>query len=271
MEGAQRWSPGVGWKGRSGGWLFLLVAVGCGLVAAFLAVRAVEAARHEVPAVVARRVVPPLTRVTADDVALARVPDAALPVQAIRTAQAVVGHFTRMGLVPGEIVSAAAMNGAPTGTSALDVRLAEAAHARCPGQKRQGCHWPVAMVLGVGVNQGEALVRGGDRIDIVASYRIRTGTVAQTLVRDALVLQRQPAGQGAGAGAPGAAPHLVVELSRSQSLRVALAEALGHIAVVLRPAGTNPRGGRVRPVLTPAGLSGGAVESGLPASPGALP
>lgn len=250
----------------------MLVAVGCGLVAAELAVHAVEAARHEVPAVIVRRVVAPLTRVGTADVAMAQVPAVALPAQAARSTAAVVGRFTRMGLVPGEIVSAAALAGARLSGSALDVRLAAVARARCPSRSQRGCHLPVAMAIGVEADQGASLVRTGDRVDVVASYRMRAGTVAQTLVRDALVLQRQSAGQGGMAGASGTGARLVLELSRPQVLRVSLAEAIGHIAVVLRPAGTTPRAGRVRPLLTASGLSGSAVaSSGLPTSPGTLP
>jgi hypothetical protein len=104
----------VGMGARRGGAVWwVLAAVLCALVAGSVAVRAVTAARRETPVVIARVDVPPLTRVTGGDVAVVEMPAAALPAGALRTSAAAVGHFTRMGLVPGEMLTAA------EGTAAL--------------------------------------------------------------------------------------------------------------------------------------------------------
>lgn len=112
---------------RGGALWWVLAAVLSALVAGYVAVRAVTAARRETPVVIARADVPPLTRVTGADVAVVQMPAAALPAGALRTTTAAVGHFTRMGLVPGEMLTAAALGGGVSRASGFDVRLARLA------------------------------------------------------------------------------------------------------------------------------------------------
>ncbi len=114
----------------SAAWL-LLAALGCGLVAGTVAVRAVDGARRELAVVVARRDVTPMSRIAGGDVQIVRMPTAALPAGTERTLGPVVGQFTRAGLVPGEVVTAAALAGAATDAGAEDVRLTAAGGPPC--------------------------------------------------------------------------------------------------------------------------------------------
>ncbi len=279
---------------RGGAVWFLLVAVVCGLGAAWLAVRSVAAARREVPVVMARREVAPLTRLRPGDVMVADVPAAALPPGALRAVRAAAGHFTRMGLVPGEIVTASALNGGVTAASAFDVRLAGLAETqRCGGQASNppspaasaagapsaggGCRPLVAMSLPISADQGFEMVHTGDSVDVVAGYGVHAGTVAQIVASDVPVLEKVASGQG---GVPGVAPasgatsgYLVVGVSPEQALRLQLVLTEGKPAVLLEPPGAPPQPASLSTrILDTSGLAGtGGAAPGVPSTAGVLP
>jgi len=269
----------AGSRRSAAGW-FLLVALGCGLAAATLAVRSVSAARREVDVVVARREVAPLTAIAGADIAVSAVPVAAVPPDALRSAVGLVGRFTRLGLAPGEVVTPEALGAPAGGTSAADVRLAalaaacgSAASGAAPPAKAAGpaCADVVAEAVPLDADQGFSIVQPGDRVDIAAAYGLSAGTVAQVVVADAPVLDKlggtagpQP-GLGAAAGATSG--WLVLGLSPADALRVQLAEASGKIAVLVRPLGAAPED----PALTAQVLDLTALAGGEGGSPGGLP
>lgn|GEM_PF-2070210 len=278
---------------RGGAAWFLLLAILCGLVVAWLAMRAVSAARREVPVVMARREVPPLTRIRSGDVVVADVPAAALPPGALHAVAAAQGDFTRMGLVPGEIVTGAALEGGVTTASALDVRLAGLAEtALCPrgtsaapapaapagagtvaGSPRggAGCLRLVAMSVPVSADQGFQMVHTGDTVDVVAGYGVRSGTVSQVVAADVPVLDRVAAGQGGVPGSGSASGWLVLGVSPGQALRLQLALTTGKLAVLLEPPGAPPEPPSLDArIMDTSGLAGGGGAA-APTVAGVLP
>lgn len=275
----------------SAAWL-LLGALACGLVAAMVAVRTVGQARREVIAVVARRAVPPMTRVGSGDVALTRVPAAALASGAERALSGVVGEFTRAGLVEGEVVTEQALTGAPSGASDTDVRLAALVGGKgctsglstpppVPGgpQPPPTCPDLVAMTVPVGADQGFGIIRSGDRVDIAASYGLAQGPAAQVMVADVPVLDHVANSQAAPVAGPGApspgfsSGWLVLAVTPEQALRLQLAETSGKVAVLLRPLGARTEDPAVvAQVLTVPDLAAGSsAVSVAPQSAGVLP
>ena len=277
-------------EGRRGGALwFLLVALGCGLLAAWIAVRAVSAARREVPAVMVRHEVPPLGRIGPGDLVLAQVPAAAVPAGALRTLSAAQGRFTRMGLVPGEIVTSRALDGGVAAASAFDVRLgalAQAGHcapaaAGPPPATGPACPRLVAMALPLTADQGFQMVNRGDTVDVVAGYSVRQGNVAQIVVADIPVIDKIANTQGSAPAIPGtvaaglgaASGWLVVGVSPADALRLQLVQTSGKLAVLLEAPGApaEPPGLDSR-LLDTANLAGGSDASPTPpAVAGVLP
>lgn len=245
---------------RGGALWFLGVAVCSGLGAAWLAVHGVAQARREVPVLIARRELAPLSRIAAADVAVAEVPEAAVPSGALRTTAAAAGRFTRLGLVPGEIVTTATLAGGTTTASSFDVRLAALVADRCP-QPAVGSRCPhlVAMSLPVSADQGYPLVRGGDAVDVLAAYPVSAGSVSQVIAADVPVLARLASGQ---AGLPGAsggpsAGWLILAVSPGQALRLQLAMSTGKLAVLLEPPGAAPEPpSLLQRVMNVSGLAG---------------
>ncbi len=294
----------VGWtrsetRGTGALW-FALVAVVCALVAAYVAVALVRSVRRTVPVVVARRLVPPLAPVAAADVALADLPAAALPPGAFRRPAAVVGAYTRMGLVPGEVVTARALSGGVQAATAFDVRLARLADvAACPrGGSSQGARVPppavpaggrasagssgcrdlVAVSLPLTADQGYQLVRAGDLVDVAATYTLQSGTVSQVVAADVPVLYRVAGTMSGGAGFAGqsgslgaSSGWLVLGVPPGQALRLQLAENTGRVDVFLRPPGAPSEPAALqREVVTTADLAG-AVSATPPSLAGQLP
>ncbi len=257
-------------KVRGGARWFLIVAAVCGLSAAFAATRVLKTATDEVPVVVADRAVAPLTRITAAAVRVERLPAAALPPGALASLRGVIGSFTSTGLVPGEVVAPDALAAANSGASTVDERLTAWRVAAC-GQSAQ-CPAMTAMTLPLASDQGFAMVRQGDRVDIVASYTLSSGPVAQVVVQGVPVLERlvdanAQATSLSGAGA--ASGWLVLGVTQGQALRLELLEASGHLAVLLEPLGSAPVSSAVTGgVLSEAALAGG---DGLPVDAGSLP
>lgn len=259
----------LGTRPRLGGagWLFLVAGL-CGLVAAVAATRAVARATDEVDAVVAARPVAPLTRVPADAVRIQRVPASALPPGALRALGGVVGKFTRVGLVPGEVVSGAALSTIARTATNVDARVAAWRASVCaPGAN---CGHLVGLTLPLDADQGFEMARTGDRVDVVASYGLSGGPVAQVVAWGVPVLARlgNPTGsQLSGSGS--ASGWLVLGVTASEALRLELLENGGHLAIALEPLGsTAATAGTVGGVLSEAGLAAGA---GLPADGGTLP
>ncbi len=283
---------GFGEARRGGALWFLLAAVFCGLVAGWIAVRAVGQARQEVPAVLVRRAVAPMTRIRPADVVLTRVPAAALPGGALRAVAAVTGRFSRAGLVPGEIVTTAAMQGGLPAASAFDERLAALAGlAHCTdagsgGPAAKGaaaaagaCRPVVAMTLAVSAAEGFPLVRTGDRVDVVGAYDVRSGRVVQVVARDIRVLARIAGPQGVGpspavAGAQGGGPSsglLVLALTPKEALRLQFLRAAGKVAVLLEaPGAAREPASLTASVVDATGLTR-TVPAGPPAVGGLLP
>jgi hypothetical protein len=244
----------------------LLLAVACGLVAAVTATRLLGRATHAVDVVVADQLLPPLSRVPAGAVRLEAVSASALPPQALRSLGVVVGQFTRTGLVPGEVVSQAALASTGDKGTVLDARVS-AWQATCGSASH--CGSLVAMTLPVGPDQGFSMVRQGDRVDVVASYTLSGGPVAQVVAQGVPVLERL-GGQNTQSALPTSGTGwLVLGVTESQALRLQLLEADGHLAILLRPLGSGPAdAGSVGGVLSESALAGGA---GLPATAGTLP
>ena len=294
----------MGWtrsetRGTGALW-FVLVAVVCALVAAYVALALVRSVRRTVPVVVARRLVPPLAPVTAADVALADLPALALPPEAFRRPAAVVGAYTRMGLVPGEVVTATALSGGVQAATAFDVRLARLADvaacrrggsgrgARVPppavpvgGQASvgpSGCRDLVAVSLPLSADQGYQLVRAGDVVDVAATYTLQSGTVSQVVAADVPVLYRVNGSASGGVGFAGqsgalgaGSGWLVLGVPPGQALRLQLAENTGRVDVFLRPPGAPAEPAALqREVVTTADLAG-AVSSTPPSLAGQLP
>lgn len=281
---------GFGEARRGGALWFLLAAVFCGLVAGWIAVRAVAQARHEVPAVLVRRAVAPMTRIRPADVVLTRVPAAALPGGALGAVAAATGRFSRAGLVPGEIVTTAALQGGLPAASAFDERLAAlAGRAHCAasgsggpaphGAATAACGPVVAMTLAVSAAEGFPLVRTGDRVDVVGAYGIRSGRVVQVVARDIRVLARLAAAQGAGpspagAGAQGVGPSsglLVLALTPKQALRLQFLRAAGKVAVLLEAPGAAREPASLTASVVDAAALTRTVPAGPPAVGGLLP
>ena len=285
---------GIGTR-RGGALWWVLAAVLCALVAGSVAVRAVTAARRETPVVIARADVPPLTRVTGGDVAVVEMPAAALPAGALRTSAAAVGHFTRMGLVPGEMLTAAALGGGVSRASGFDVRLARlagvatcakapavpaptAAHGRTQTAVG-GCRDLVAMALPASADQGFQLIRSGDRVDVAATYPLQRGTVAQIVAANVPVMARIGNAQGAAPTIPGSqaaalgpsSGWLILGLPPATALRVHLAETAGKVAVFLQPPGAPAQPSSVTAnVVSPNSLATGAHPA-VPSNAGTLP
>ena len=247
-------------QGRSGAWWFLGVALVCGLLAGLAATRAVRLATHEVWVVVAERPVAPLTRIGATAVRLAREPAAGLPPGALRAVSDAAGHFTTVGLVPGEVVVSAAVATTSGTTGTVEQRAAAWREAACPARPgSEGCGGLVAMTVQVGTSEGFAMVRSGDRVDVVGSYDVGSGPVSQIVAQGVPVLDRLQgaAGTQAGPAGTGGSGWLVLGLTQAESLRVELLESSGHLAVLLRPLGSPARAaGGAAGVLSAAALAG---------------
>lgn len=272
---------------RSGALWFLLVAIACSLAGAYLVVRAVEGARREVPALVAQRTVSPLARIVGGDVALVRVPAAALPSGALRSVAQVRGKFTRLGLAPGEIVTSASLLGASTGSSRLDVRLGAAEGATdCstsatgaipPGTAHSAttalaCRRMVAMTLPLSQGNGFAMVRTGDTVDVVAGYASSAHSVSQVVAADVPVLAVE-GGQPAGGLSSGASGDLVLAVTPEQALRLQFVESGGHVSILLEPPGAPPEPPQLTEQVVDgtALLHGGQGVASAPSVAGILP
>lgn len=284
---------------RGGGALWYVVgAVGCAVVAGYAAVSMVTAARRETVVVIARQEVPPLAEVTAADVALVKVPVAALPVGAMRSIGAAVGQWTRMGLVPGEMVTTQALTGGVTDASAFDTRLAHLAGIQeCPAQgsgqavapapapaeaqgpttsssTEVGCRDLVAMALPTTADQGYQIVHAGDHVDVAAAYTVKQGPVSQIVVENVPVIDKIDNAQGTAPTVPGSkaaaagasSGWLVLGLSPDQAIRLQLAQSAGKVAVLLQAPGAPVEPPSVgTELVSPETLSGGA--SALQAAP----
>jgi hypothetical protein len=222
-----------------------------------MAVSLVEAARHTVSVVVVRRLVPPWTAVATADVALEQLPAAALPARGVlRRPAAVVGRYTREGLVPGEVVTEDALTGGVPAETAYDLRLARLTHtSSCtpappvtalppPGSViAHACPNLVAVSLPLDADQGYELVRTGDRVDVAATYTLQSGTVSQVVVADVPVLARVD-----GSGSPslayptagGTSGWLVLAVPPTQALRLELAASAGRLDIFLCAPGVPP-------------------------------
>ena len=246
----------AGVERRGGGLWFVLAAMVCALAAGGVAVRLVEAARQQTVVVMARRAVAPLSQVTAGDVQRVKVPRAAVAVGTLRTVAAVAGSYTRMGLVPGEMVTRQAMVGGVAALSAFDVRLARLAgvsgcarHAAPPSvatgnpqvRVEHTCLDLVAMALPASADSGYSVIHTGDHVDVVAPYRSSRGYAAAVVAAGILVLQRisdaQSAAPGVAGGRGSQSGWLVLGLTPKQALRVEAARAAGKVAVLLLPPG----------------------------------
>lgn len=234
-------------EGRSGAVWFLVIGLVSALIAAWVAVRLVQAARHEISVVVAQAIVPPLTAITAADVQWTSVPAAAVPKGAIRSLSGVTGHFTRLGLVPGEVVTTTALFGTISSVSSFDYRLAQLdglpACQEGPSKAAAGvtglptvCGNLVGMVLPLSVDQGFAEVNAGDRVDVLGVFSVQTGAVAEEILRDAPVLATSTGPSSAASASSG---WIVLALTAEQALRLELAESEGKVDVVLRPTGSS--------------------------------
>ena len=285
---------GIGTR-RGGALWWVLAAVGCGLVAGYVAVSGVTAARRETAVVIARADVPPLTRLTGSDVALVQVPVAALPVGALRTTTVAVEHFTRMGLVPGEMVTASALAGGVSSASGFDVRLAhladvaactKAAAAPAPATAHArtqdatvGCRDLVAMALPASADQGFQIIRSGDHVDVAATYPVQQGTVAQIVAANVPVMGRIGNAQGASPTIPGSTAAalgassgwLILGLTPNAALRVHLAETTGKVAVFLQAPGAPAQPSTVTANLVSPNSLAAAASQAAPANAGTLP
>jgi len=225
--------------------------------------------------------VAPMQVVGRADVVVSEVPQAAVPAGAVRDLGEVVGQFTRLGLAPGEVVTQAAMLGTLRTASAYDERLAvlaglpscQAASTHSPELRSKTtsshltlpavCRNLVAMTLALSAQQGFAMVRSGDHVDILAVFGDSGGGIAQALLRNVPVLRSVTNGQQ-GSGDSG---WVVVALPTDQALQVALASVRGTVDVVLRPPGIPPLADAPTPVTEGSLLD----QEHLPADAGTLP
>ncbi len=257
-------------RGPSGGagW-FLLGALACGLVAGMAAVRAVSAASRRVPVVVASQQVPPLSRIGSQAVALKQLPVAAVPPGALRTPAQAVGRFVQLGLAPGEVVTSSLLETAGT-RSTMDVRLAGLEPTcQSPAEQAADCPEVEAVTIPLTADQGLAMVRPGDLVDVVGSYSVEGGTVAQVLAERVQVLSTMAEdGSAASMASPGSG-WLVLALSPSAALRVELVAAAGHLSVLLHAAGAPVSPGPLGVLSLP--QLAGVQTPGLPALAGQFP
>jgi Flp pilus assembly protein CpaB len=215
------------------GALFALVALLCGLGAAWLGTRLVESARRTAPVLVARALIPPMQRIAGGDVAVARLPVAAVPADALANPAEAVGSYARVGFAPGAVVQRSAL--ARGDGSSLDAQLTAAEAARGGGGAALR-----AVPLPLDAAHGYGLVAAGDRVDVVVAADKVGGGLVQTAARGVLVEAKLPAagrgdllaGQDATAAGSGV---LVLALSPEEAERVLLGEILGQVTVLLDP------------------------------------
>lgn len=219
----------------SAGSLFALIAVLCGLGAAYLAGRMLTAAQHLVPVVVAKRSVGPLQLLAATDLRATRLPAAAIPSGAIARLAEAAGAYTRVGLVSGQIIQRAALAD-PHDPAAYSLALTQADARETPAGV------PLrAVPLYVDAAHGFPLLQPGDHVDLLVATNQPGGALVETIARYAPVEALIPSGTQSTSLAPdrpttgATAGVAVLDLTPGQAEQLAMGEILGKVTVTLDP------------------------------------
>jgi len=225
---------------------FLLALVFSG-GAGLLGYNIVQSAVAGIPVVVVKKDVGPLEVIPADAVAVEARPRAAVPQDAVKTPEEVVGKYTRTGLVPGMILQESMIAGNPTeGVAGIDAKLEEL--SKQAGKSLR------AFALELNSAQGYRIVQPNQRVDIVAHVQSSSMDHAGVLVPNVAVLakvdKQDQSSSGSSGGIMGGnsnnknnsgAPEgvVVLALTPEDAARVLMAKDIGTISLAPRALGDN--------------------------------
>lgn len=224
---------------------FLLALVFSG-GAGLLGYNIVQSAVAGIPVVVVKKDVGPLEVIPADAVAVETRPKAAVPEDAVKSVEEVVGKYTRTGLVPDMILQRSMIAGNPAeGVAGIDAKLQEL--SKQAGKPLR------AFALELNSAQGYRIVHPNQRVDIVAHVQSSSIDQAGVLVPNVTVLakvDKQDQSSGGSSGGimggssdknknNGGAPEgvVVLALTPEDAARVLMAKDLGTISLVPRAVG----------------------------------
>jgi pilus assembly protein CpaB len=214
--------------------IVLSIALLCGLAAAWLAARHIDHLAAEVeaelaepydkrPVLVAQTALTAGEALSADDVAVRSMPKTYTHAQALGRDgwSRIAGRILQQPLEPGDPI--------------LPAMLRQDEHTRLSELVSTGDR---ALTIPVPGEQAIAgLLRPGDRVDLLLTYRRDGQQTTTTLLSDVVILATGPHLQGAGSGpAPGQLGYseLTVAVAHAEAVRVTQALAVGEISVVLR-------------------------------------
>ncbi|MHB8927084.1 MAG: Flp pilus assembly protein CpaB [Bacillota bacterium] len=211
---------------RNNGALFLVLAVTLALAAALVATKVIRSFNETTQVVIAARDIAPYTAVVKDDVKVVDYPSAAVPPDAVRNAKDIVGKFLKSQVLVGEPLRMARLADTQTDKSLMSARVSELGR---PDVRAFALPWDPQAAVG-----GDVL--NGDRVDVVASVKIDSGTgsigVGKIVARNVLVLKVfKPSGSDKGS--------LVVALTPSQIEDIAFTLTSGQLRYALNPFNTD--------------------------------
>jgi Flp pilus assembly protein CpaB len=204
--------------------LYLIAGLLAAAAAAWLTWSAQESVRRTVDVVVATKDVAPLAAIMPGDVAVRPEPIQAVPADALRASDAVIGRYVRFGLLSGQVVRAANLATTAVGAGPMDARMTTSV-GDDPAVR--------AVAVALQATTGLDLPAPGDHVDLLAVVRGQGSTQARVLATRVLVLDRMAVGQGAsGPAGSGSNPPmaqqgaLVLALTVPQAQEVALAQTI---------------------------------------------
>ncbi|WP_083515178.1 Flp pilus assembly protein CpaB [Fervidicola ferrireducens] len=201
--------------------LFTVIAVIFGLIAAYTSVSIVRKYTDTDKVVIAAGDIRAYRKVTLDDVKVVEIPKVAIPSDAVKSLNDIVGKYLMYPVSAGDIIRASKIADMKI-SSLLSAQLT---HLKDP--KMRAFALPFTKETGLGGN-----IEPGDRVDIVASVKIDTNTgpvgVGKIVAQNVQVLQvEKPSSGGTGI--------VIVALTPQQIEDIAFALTSGQLRFALNP------------------------------------
>lgn len=204
----------------------LLLALVCGLLAAWANWQVVKAQEEKAPVLKVVREIQPYTAISAEAVRVEMIPKDAVPEGALTTVEALKDQYSRTALIAGDIIRDKHLVKAEG--SNLSARLA--AESR-----------PDLRAMAIQVNDSTSVagtVREGDPVDILVAIESGSGNNAGTLAK--IIAQRVPVllvqkGSDGGLGSSGSGMTVVLQVTPQQAEELAFAQAQGMVWLITTP------------------------------------
>lgn len=205
--------------------MFTIIAVILGLIAAYTAVYIVRGYTNIDKVVIATKDIKAYQKVSLDDVEVVEIPKIAIPADAVKTVNDIVGKYLMYQITAGDIVRMSKIADVK-GTALLSAQLTQ-----LKDPKIRAFSLPYTSETGVGNN-----LEPGDRVDIIASVKIDTNSgpvgVGKIIAQNVQILKIQKASEG-GTGI------LTVALTPQQIEDIAFALTSGQLRFALNPYDTD--------------------------------